>query len=152
MGRNATWLLLIELGLLACREAGAVVGHHEATHTVPAKIVGEQVPLPRIGHVPAADDLEPAVLGAARIEPFQDPHRVGSREIIRTRQAIIDALAAGPVSCERLAPAIEMMAPGIDEPSNEDIKLHRLGSELPDAAPPQPADPARCFDVAVDID
>ena len=71
IGRNATCGVLISSACSRDGEAGAVVAEHEPADPVAAKVVGQQVPLPRLGQVPAADDLEPAVLGAARIEPAQ---------------------------------------------------------------------------------
>src|SRR5262249_21638498 len=72
--------------------------------------------------------------------------------VARSRQAVVDAFAVGAVGDERLAPAVEGMAPGIAEAVEEDAQLHRLGSELPDAASVEPADAVRRLDVAVNID
>ena len=44
------------------------------------------------------------------------------------------------------------MAPGIAEAAEEDLKLHRVGSKLPDAARFQPPHSVGRLDVAVDID
>ena len=65
---------------------------------------------------------------------------------------VVDALAAGAVGDERLAAAVEVMAPRVPQAAGEDLELQRLGPELPDAAAVQPAHAVRRFDVAVDVD
>ena len=116
------------------------------------KVVGDGVPLPIVGQMPAADDFDAAMLGAAGVQAMQDPRGVNRREVIRARQKVVDAFAAGAVGAERLPPAIEVMPPSVDESANEDLQLTRLGAKVPDAAAIEPADAVRCFDVAVDVD
>ena len=110
--------------------------------------------LPRhvLGQVPAAEDLEPAMLRAAGVEALEDPDGVGRGEVVRAGEDIVDPLAARAVGGERLAPAVDVVAPGVDEPAHEHVELHRLGAELPDPAAAQAADAVRRLDVAVDID
>ena len=80
--------------------------------------------------------------------------RIGAHgpEVRGPGDAIVDPLAPGAVGRERLAPAVEMMPPGIDQPPDEDLQPHRLGPELPDPAAAQPSDAVRRLDVAMDID
>ena len=130
---------LDQLGLLARGEAGAVVADDEPADAIAAEVVGQQASLPGLGHVPAADDLEPAVLRAARIEPRQDADGVHGPHIGAPGDAIVDPLAAGAVGRERLPPAVEVVTPGVDQPPDEDLQPHRLGAELPDSPAAQPA-------------
>jgi hypothetical protein len=49
---------------------------------------------------------------------------------------IVDAVAAGAVGAERIAPAVEFVAPGIAHALDEDLEVEARGPEPPDAAPP----------------
>ena len=52
----------------ATAKPAAVVAEHEAADAVAAEVVGDAVALPVVGQVPAADDLQPAVLRAAGVQ------------------------------------------------------------------------------------
>ena len=69
---------LDQFGLLARRIARAVFAHHEPADAMAAEIVGDHVALPVVGQVPAAEDFQAAVLGAARIQAGQDTGRAGA--------------------------------------------------------------------------
>ena len=62
-----------------------------------------------------------------------------------------DRVAARAVGRERLAPSIEMVAPRIHETTNEHLKFHRLGPELPDPSASKSAHAVRRLDVTMDI-
>ena len=94
----------------------------------------------------------PQCLGLPGIEPLQDPRGAGVGEHGGAGEDVVDAFAAGAVGGERLAPAVEDVSPGIAQAAGEDLELHRLGPELPDAAAVEPAHAVGCFDVAVDVD
>ncbi len=141
-----------QLGLLARGEAGAVLGEDEPADAVAAEVVREDVPAPVLGQVPAAQDLGAAILRAAGVEPAQDPLGADGGLEVGAGHRVVDPLEPGAVGDERLAPAVEVMPPGVPEPADEDVELHRLGPELPDPPAPQPADAVRRLDVAMDVD
>src|SRR6185436_6391505 len=57
--------------------------------------------------------------------------------------------AVGP---ERVAPAVELVAPRIAHPLHEDLQVQARRTEPPDARAAQPPRPARRLDMAVDVD
>src|SRR5436305_10588001 len=101
---------------------------------MPAEIVRDQVAAPVLGEMPSAQNFRAAMRRTSRIEPRQNPRGSGRKDITRARQDIVDAFAIGPICRERLAPAVEMMAPGIAKAMDKDTELHRLRPKLPDAA------------------
>src|SRR5688572_8451146 len=102
--------------------------------------------------MPAADDLDAAVLRAAGVEALHDPRRADGGNEVGAGDAVVDPFAVRPVGDERLPPAVEVVAPGVDEPADEDVQLHRLGPEPPDAAAVEALDAVRGLDVRVDVD
>src|SRR5262249_6087046 len=110
-----------EVRLLRGREAGAVLLEHEAADAMAAEIVGDEVLLPLLGQMPAAEDLAAAVFWRAGIEAVQNARRTVSRRIACPWHDIVDALAAGAVGNERLAEAVEVMPPVIDPAAREDV-------------------------------
>ena len=78
IGRKATCSVLISSGCSSRREAGAVVGEDEPADAIAAEVVGEEVALPVVGQMPAADDLQAAVFRAAGVESLEDPRVVGA--------------------------------------------------------------------------
>src|SRR5947209_7257476 len=101
IGRKATCGVLISS---ACSRA--------ANPAAP-EVVGEQIAAPRLGNVPAACHFEPAILGAARVQPFEHAQGVWCGVVVRARQAVIDPLTPCPVGRERLAPSIDLVAPWV---------------------------------------
>src|SRR5207302_4584339 len=101
--------------------------------------------------MPAADDFGATVLRTAGIESLDDP--AGSRRpgVRSARQDVIDSLSAGSIRGEGLSPTVEVMPPGIDQATQKDFQLHRLRSELPNAAAAEPAHAVRRFNVAMDV-
>ena len=124
----------------------------ETADAMAAEVVGDHVALPVVGQMPAAEDFQAAMLRAAGIEAVQDARHVVRRRIAGARHDVVDALAAGAVGDERLAPAVEVMAPRIPEAAHEDLQLQRLRPELPDAAGVEVAHAVRRLDVAVNVD
>jgi hypothetical protein len=92
--------------------AAAVFGDHEPADAVGAEVVGDHVALPVVGQMPAADDLQAAVLGAAGVEAGDDPLRAGGGDEDRAGEDVVDPFAVGAVGGERLPPAVEVMPPG----------------------------------------
>ena len=117
-----------------------------------AKVVGEQRALPGVGQMPAVDDFQSAIFGAAWVQAGQDPVGSLGGDERRAGKDIVDALAAGAVGGKRLSPAVEGVPPGIDQPAGEDFQLERFGAELPDAAGREPAHAPGRFEMAVDVD
>src|SRR5438132_604729 len=143
---------LDELRHFARGIAGSILAEHEAADAMAAKIVGNGVAAPGFGEMAATDNLQSTMLGTSRVEPRQQARGVLGEDVACPRQSVIDPFTEGSVRHKRLAPAIEVMAPGIAEAAEEDLKLHRVGSKLPDAARFQPPHSVGRLDVAVDID
>ncbi len=61
-----------QVGLLPGGVAGAVGREHEAADAMAAEVVGDQVALPALGKVPAAEDLQAAILGTAGVQALQE--------------------------------------------------------------------------------
>ena len=141
-----------EVGQVLARVAGAVVGEGEAADVVGAEVVGEDVPPPVLGQVPAAEDLGPAILGTAGVEAGHDPLGAGGGVVRGARQDVVDPLPPRAVGHERLAPAVEVVAPGVPPAPGEDVEPLGFGPELPDAPAAQATDPPGGLDVAVDVD
>ena len=78
----------------------------------------------------------------------------GGGDVGRAGDDVVDALAAGAVGDERLAPAVEVVAPGVARSrGTKTSSSHRLGPEPPDAAARSSRrDAVRRLDVAVDVD
>src|SRR5206468_9794813 len=79
---------LAKLPLLAGCIAGPILADDESAHAMATKIVGDHVPLPVGRQVPAADDLQAAVLRAAGIKAREDANSRLSKDIARARQAV----------------------------------------------------------------
>ena len=127
---------LDQLDLLARAEAGSVLADDVAADAMASEIVGNEIPLPVVGQVPAADDLQTAQLRTARVQAAQDSFRAERGDITRAGDDVVDPLAAGSVGRERHAVIVKRMTPRIDEPASKHFRwLHGLRAELPNAPP-----------------
>src|SRR5262245_17328635 len=102
--------------------------------------------------MPAADDLGATVLRMTGVQPLQHARCAGSGGVAGADNDGIDALSAGAVCDERLAPTIEMMAPRVPPAAGEHFQAARLRPELPDTAAAQAPRAVRRLDVRVNID
>ena len=142
-----------QIGQLFTGKARALIREPEAADAIGPEIIRDELALRIVGQMAAVDDFEAAVFRTARIHaPLENARRARGCQIGRTREAVVDALAAGPVGDERPAPAIEGMAPGVDPAAGEDIERERLRRKPPDAARVEPTNAVGRLDVAVDID
>ena len=123
----------------------------EPADAVRAEVAGDEAALPVVGEMASRDDLEAAILGAAGIESLERAGRAGGGVVGCAGEADVDALAARTVGLERLAEAVEVVAPRVPHAAREDLEPPGVGAELPHAARVEPADAIRRFDVAVDV-
>src|SRR5688572_25316332 len=104
-------------------------------HAMAAEIIRDEMPLPFVRKVPAADDFEAGVFRLAGVEALED-----ARELVRQAaeggagEGIIDALAISAVGRETLAPFVEDVAPRIDLAHRENLEPSGFRAVLPDAA------------------
>ena len=103
------------------RERATVVADDVAADAMASEIVGDQVALPVVGQVPAADDLQTAQLRTARVQAAQDSFRSERGDITRAGHDVVDPLAAGSVGRERHAVIVKRMTPRIDEPASKHL-------------------------------
>src|SRR5262249_41723351 len=143
---------LDEFGLLLCKVAGAVVIQDEAADAMPAEIVGDDVALPVVGKVAAAEDLLAAVLRATGVQTLQHARCVGRGGVAAAWDQVVYAFGPRAVGDERLAPAVKVVAPGVPPAASKDLQPFRLGPKLPNAASAQSPNAVGRLDVAMDVD
>src|SRR5690606_40541899 len=104
------------------------------------EVVGDHAALPVLGQMPAAKNLQPAMLGAAGVEAPNQPLGAGGRHKHRTGEDVVNAFAVGAVGGERLPPAIKVMAPGVHKAVTQYIELEVFRAEPPNPSAIEPQD------------
>src|SRR5205807_3254624 len=129
----------------------AILAQHKAAHAMAAEVIRQGVAVPVFRQMPAAQDLQTAMLGTARVETRENARRILREHVAGARQAVVDSFAKSAIRNEGLSPAIEGMSPGIAEAAQKNLKLHGVGPELPDAAGFEPPHTVRRLDVAMNV-
>src|SRR5262249_52166575 len=99
---------LYQCGQLPARGDSAGGGELDAADAVRAEVVGDQGAAPRFGQVPAAEDLQAAVLGAAGDHALEEARPARRGGVGGAGEDVGGALEAGAVGHERLPPAVEV--------------------------------------------
>lgn len=63
-----------------------------------SEIIRHEIPLPVVGQVPTADDLQPALLRTAGVQTAQDALSTERGDITRAGDDVVDPLAAPSVA------------------------------------------------------
>ena len=99
----------------------------------------------------ARENLAPGAVWFARDESRHGPRGADGAPKRSAGEGVMRALSAGAVGDERLAPAVNRVAPRVDGAAGEDIEAFGLGPKSPDAAAVEPAFPPAGIDEAVDV-
>ena len=127
--------------------------HHKMVHPVPAEVIGDHMPLPRVREMPSTDDLQTGLLRLPGIHALQDAGElVRQAEESGPGEGVVDPLAVGAISGEGLAPLVPHHAPGIHLTHGIHFQPAGFRTVLPPAAAAQFPDTIGRLDAAVNID
>ena len=134
-------------------EAGSFIGDGEPDDALGAEVAGDHAALPIIREMRRLDDFQAAELRvAAGADAAEDALGAGVGEIHCAGDTPVDAGTAGTVGDERLAVAVELVAPRVAPAVEDGLDPFRAGVEAHDAAAAQAQQAVRRLGVGAGVD